>query len=420
MGEYIMEIEILHEDRLRTWCGRLQLPAGATDALVKMANEVRTDEDLFHIFTAFYEQTSIQGEWFREWAPLPMDPSIKQALDEHQASLFYLLGYMAALPQASRTYRRLGISREIMLDTMYDISIWMANYFDVHGAWGFDQFAWITFHLECKLFRLGRLQFALAPFNWNVMAFKHRSSGHILLLGDPTLPLRADGYAEGAGGKEIIEDERWFAVFEATPAGWRGNRIAPQGYTMREQVFLLRSEWEPVLQHGDTVLDLHIPRGEKMSLESCRDSLHRAFSFFPEYWPERPFKGVCCHTWFFTPQLQQILPPESNLVRFQREFYLFPHPGSKDFLWSYVFGAKYANPSTAPRDTFLRQAVLDWLGEGKELFDLPGVMLHSPEAWGTQPYYSTEEARLPEQPLPAILEEEEPENKEEDTMLDAN
>jgi hypothetical protein len=419
MGEHIMEIEILHEDRLRTWCGWLQLPAGATEALVDMAGQIRADENLLGIFTAFYEQTSLRGEWFREWAPLPMSSFIKQSLDEHRASLFYLLGYMAALPNASRTYRRIGIRREILLDTMYDISIWMTNYFDVHSAWGFDQFAWITFHLECKLFRLGRLQFALAPFRWKIMAFRHRSSGHILLLGDPTQPLRADGYAEGAGGKEIIEDERWFAVFEATPAGWRGNRIAPQGYTMREQVFLLRSEWEPVLQHGDTVLDLHIPRGEKMTLEVCRESLQRAFSFFPEFWPDRPFKGVCCHTWFFTPQLQQILPPESNLVRFQREFYLFPHPGSKDFLWSYVFGARYTDPSTAPRDTSLRQAVLDWLSDGNELFDLPGVMLHIPEAWGTQPYYSTDEARLPQQPLPVILEEEEQEDEEEDTTLDA-
>jgi hypothetical protein len=30
--------------------------------------------------------------------------------------------------------------------------------------------------------------------------------------------------------------------------------------------------------------------------------------------------------------------------------------------------------------------VLDWLEAGKPIFDMPGVMLHPPEAWGSQPY----------------------------------
>ncbi len=407
-----MDIEILLEDRLRTWCEALKMPSEAQDALVQLASHIQSDEHLHQAFSAFYEQTSIRREWFREWAPLPMDAMVKEKLGGAKASLFYLLAYMAAIPHAGRTYRRMGISRDILLDTFYDITIWLTNYNALHGEWGFDQFAWITSHLECRLFRLGRLQFALDTFNWKITAFKHRTSGQVLLLGDPTQPLRADGYAEGAGGKEIIEDERWFAVFEATPAGWRGNRISPLGYTTREQVFLLRSEWEPVLKQGDTVLDLHIPRGEKLTLENCRDSFSRAFSFFPEFWPERPFRGVSCHSWFFTPQLQQILPQESNLVRFQREFYLFPHAGNKDFLWNFVFSKPYPDLTSAPRDTELRRKVLDWLAEGNELFDLPGVMFHCPDQWGTQPYYSTRETFISELPLPSVdaTPTEEPEN----------
>jgi hypothetical protein len=346
-----------------------------------------------------------------------MDPAVTSQLGEAKSTLFYLIVYMAALPHTSREYRRLGISREILLDTAYDITIWMNNAYDVHGAWSFYQFPWIYRHLDCKLFRLGRLQFALETFEGHIFAFRHRKSGHVLLLGDPTIPLRADGYAEGAGGTAAVEDERWFAVFEATPAGWRGNRIAPQGYTLREEVFLLRSEWEPVLKDGDTILDLHIPRGEKMTMEACHDSFTRAFTFFPEHWPERPFKGVYCHTWFFTPQLQQLLPPESNLVRFQREFYLYPYPGGPSFLWDYVFGAKITDPATAPRDTSLRQAVLDWLAAGKELFDLPGVMLHRPEQWGTQPYYYAKEPVITEQPVQKEWTENESE-QEWDSPLD--
>ncbi len=409
-----MDIEILQEDRLRTWCEWLQMPEGAVEALAEAARQIRADEKLFQIFAAFHEQTALRGEWHRDWTPLPMNEGVIGQLGESRASLFYLLGYMAALPYALREYRRLGISREVFLATMYDITIWVNHARDVYGVWCFKEFVWIWHHLSCELFRLGRLQFILSTFEGGVMAFKSRSSGHILLLADPAMPLRADGYAANAGGEETGADERWFATFEATPAGWRGNRVAPQGYTLREEVFLLRSEWEPVLRRGDTILDLHIPRGEKMTIESCRDSFLHAFSFFTEHWPDRPFKGIYCHTWFFTPQLQQILQPDSNIVQFQREFYLYPHPGGPAFLWRFVFGEKYPDPATAPRDTFLRSAVLDWLAEGKELFDLPGVMLHRPEQWGTQPYYYVKEAVVTEPTVLPVEEEFNEDDEEED------
>ncbi|MEI8256215.1 MAG: hypothetical protein WCJ30_11145, partial [Deltaproteobacteria bacterium] len=121
-----------------------------------------------------------------------------------------------------------------------------------------------------------------------------------------------------------------------------------------ESIFLPADAWEVVLQRGDTVLDLHIPRKDPFTVAACRDSLVWACDFFKTYFPERPFKATYCHTWFFTPQLQRLLPAESNILRFQREFNLLPYPGGPAFLWSYVFGEKVASLTSAPRDTALR------------------------------------------------------------------
>ena len=398
-----MEIEMLQENRLRAWCDRLQMPEGATEALAGVATQIVKDEELHRKFCAFYEQTTLNGHWQRDWNDLPTDPGVSQKLGE-QSNLFYLLGYMAALPSAEREYRRLGIGLDVFHDTMRDITLWMNHAYDLHGTWRFNQFSWIWRHVDCKLFRLGRLQFMLADFPGKVTAFKNRATGGFLLLGDPTTPLRPDGYAEGAGGSRSGE-EPWHAVFEELPAGWRGNRVTPQGYTLTEQSFLLRSEWERVLQHGDTILDLHIPRGIKLTADECRDSFEKAYRFFPTFWPDRPFKGIYCHTWFFTPQLQKILPADSNIVRFQREFYLYPFVGGPAFLWSFVFGEKFPDAATAPHDTALRAAVLDWINQGGELFDMPGVMLHKPEQWGTQPYYPPENPEGQPEPKPIVFEE---------------
>ena len=388
-----LDIEILQEERLRDWCGKLNFPSEGIDELAAVAASVRADAALQSIFTEFHEKTALRGEWHREWSDLPMHPDAQAALGD-RVTLFYLLAYLAALPYTYREYERRGISLEIFWASMDDIRRYYLHAYELEGAWRYRNFAWIWRHLSCELFRLGRLQFMLLPFEGRVTALRKRASTEILLLADPAVRLRADGYALGAGRREsgapASEEETggWLPVFEECADGWRGNPVSPYGYALKEEIFLPSAEWEVALRQGDTVLDIHIPPTDPFKVEDCRDSLRQAYAFFARYSPERPIKASFCHTWFFTPQLQQLLPPESNVVRFQREFYLFPFAGGPGFLWTFVFGEKITDPAAAPRDTSLRRAVLDWLAAGKELFDLPGVAFHAPEGWGSQPYMS--------------------------------
>jgi len=385
-----MEIELLIPDRLSYWCERIAVQPGALQALQETAAAVRTDPALLAIFSDFYQKTAVRGEWEREWKPLAFDPAVEAAFGE-RASLFYLLAYLAALPHTWQMYQRLAIGFDVFQSTMLDFPFYIQDYFDLHGRWGYSNFPWVWRHLSGELFRLGRLQFMWMDFEDGVTVLRRKAAAHnptpadSLLLADPGLALRADGYAQGAGGQN--DEQKWYPVFEATPQGWRGHRVAPRGFVEREPGYWPATEWELYLQTGDPVLDLHIPRADPLNAQTCGASYAWALEFFPRLRPGRQPKALFCHTWMFSPQLQTFLPPESNLVKFQREFYLFPNPGGVDFLWSFVFGEKYPDRATAPRDTSLRRAVLDWLAAGGEIFDLPGLMFHSPEQWGTQPYY---------------------------------
>jgi hypothetical protein len=406
-----MDIELLNSECLAKWGARLKYPAEGVDALQAIASLVREDGELRLIFEAYHDRTARRGEWHREWSDFPVDERVQARLVE-RTSLFYLLAYMAALPSVEARYRQLGVSMEIFDDTMKDFLNYLRDFHDLRGYWGYAQFAWIWRHLTCELFRLGRLQYMLAPFHSGVTAFRRKPSAggrrqkpaqglslgsdgdlaslDIVLLADPSQPLRADGYAFGAGqhlsNNEASSAQAWKPAYEESTAGWRGHLVTPYGCVRPQAIFLPRAEWDLILQEGDTVLDLHIPRKDPLTTETCADSYRQALEFFSRVFPERPWKALYCHTWFFTPQLQAFLPLESSIVKFQREFYLYPFPGSVGFLWSFVFGEKYPDPATAPRDTSLRRAVLDWIGQGKEIFDLPGVMFHAPEVWGTQPY----------------------------------
>jgi hypothetical protein len=398
-----MEIEILTESRLRYWCGRIDVPCEATDELVQVAGRIASDGRLYEIFAAEYERVVVRKEYIREWRLLEHDPAVEAILGE-QASLFYLIAYLGTLPNVEQEYLRRGIGMDVFHDTMLDFPIYINDYYYVHNRWGYDEFMWIWRHLECELFRLGRLQFALAEFEGHVTGFRNRKTGQYLLLADPTLPLRADGNAVGAGKlrwKPIVEEEnsaaveaekasQWLPAYEQVENGWKGHPVSQRGIVAREPILLGREEWDLVLQHGDTVLDIHIPRKDPFNIDNCRESLQQAFDFFPRYLPEKPFRAGYCHTWFFTSQLHSLLPAESNILAFQNEFYLYPYAGGPDFLWAFVFGEKYPDPASAPRDTSLRRAVLDWLAAGNELFDLPGVFFHGPEEWGSHPYSMNE------------------------------
>jgi hypothetical protein len=388
-----VEIEILNQDRLRYWSGRLKLPEMAVNELERIAALTAQDETLRPIFQEFYERIAVRGEWEREAGESFIDPQVTAKLGQAN-TLFYLLAYMGGLPQAEKEYIRRGIDRAVFDATMADICTWLVHCYTVYGRWMFNQFHWISNHLSCDLFRLGRMQYQLSRLETGITALRRKSSAEYVILADPNVPLRADGYASGAGDLPPA-GEPWQAVFAESETGWRGNMIAPRGYALRDVQFFPRSEWDLALQKGDTVLDLHIPRNDRFSMEDCQESLRQAFQFFARFYPERPFKACACHTWFFSPQLQQIAPPDSNIVRFQREFYLYPFTGSLAFLWFYVFGegVKVNDRAAAPDKTSLQRAVLEWIDSGGEIFDLPGLMFHSPDEWGTQPYMRRFEAK---------------------------
>ena len=389
-------IELLIPERLAYWCELIDISDGARVALQAMAARVCTEPELNAAFEAFHEKTVLRGEWHREWSPLPVEPVVQKACGEH-ASLYYLLAYLSALPDAWAKYQQLGVRMEIFKATMRDLRFYMQDYFDLHGRWGYAKFDWIWRHLTVQLFRLGRLQYMLMPFEGGVRAFRHKGRPalraplpSLVLLADPDMPLRADGNAWGAGrpqGSEIPpeNEETWRPFYESTDNGWNGHPVSPYGWVHEAAVRLSAAEWELVLQPGDTVLDLHIPRKDPLNAEVCGASYVQALEFFRRVFPDHSPKALYCHSWIFSPQLPQFLPPASNLINFEREFYKYPHPGTSGFLQTFVFGGSH-DLESAPRDTSLRRAVLDWLAGGGEIFDLAGLMFHPPQEWGTQPY----------------------------------
>jgi len=154
---------------------------------------------------------------------------------------------------------------------------------------------------------------------------------------------------------------------------------------------LPRATWTGVLQRGDTVLEMHIPGGGGMPLDACAQSFRDAAEFFRTRFPDKPAKAVTSTSWMFSHQLEDALTPESNLVRLLRELYLVPAPcGPNSGLW-FVFLQNPIDLATAPRETRLQRALLDYLAHGQAWHQASMLfLLEDLPRFGTQVYRGKE------------------------------
>ena len=82
-----------------------------------------------------------------------------------------------------------------------------------------------------------------------------------------------------------------------------------------------------------------------------------------------------------------MLPPGSNILRMQREGYLFPNGEDQESFLNFTFGAQSIDLATAPRDTRLRRAVIAHLEKGGTLRCGGFLLLRRDLArFGAQPY----------------------------------
>ncbi len=119
---------------------------------------------------------------------------------------------------------------------------------------------------------------------------------------------------------------------------------------------------------GRWVIDTHIPESGPLTVESVDESFARARDLFGRHFADLPAEAFRCHSWLLDPRLAEVLPEESNIVRFQRRWQLYGDPaaGDDDAVF-FVFRRRDTSPdsrSRLPRDTTLQRAILDHIEAG--------------------------------------------------------
>jgi hypothetical protein len=362
----------------------VSLPGDVDAPLLEAAGLIRARPELAHVAwhceRLLYEEPRYDAGRFREW------PTFDAQLGD-LAGCFYLLIALAAAPRTREAHRKRGVPDEITRDIWSHLDESARTYCDQHdGCWGLAPrvLFWFRNHVAGELYRFGRLEFMCRPFYHDLHVFRSRRTDEVLALAGDGTCFDAEGFVDSYGA-----GNGWTARFVEMAGAVTGCPISPAGVALPTEVTLPLTEWRRALSRGDHVLETHIPAGGNMTLERCHDSMRRALEFFPRHFPERPFKGFGCASWILNPQLDWIYRPDSNMVLFQREVYLYPIPsGGRSGLY-FIFGEDDPDPATAPRETSLQRALLEHLAAGGRV--IAGGMFMLMEdfgRFGTQHYRS--------------------------------
>ena len=124
----------------------------------------------------------------------------------------------------------------------------------------------------------------------------------------------------------------------------------------------------PALSKDDKVINMHIPASGPLKVEDCRKSFRRMQEFFAKFQPDYDYKAFVCTSWLLDEQYQEILPPTSNIVQFQKLGHLIQLPEyntNGSALWR-IWGdaGKNLPLEKLPARSSLEKAVIKFLQSG--------------------------------------------------------
>ncbi len=139
-------------------------------------------------------------------APIPPLADYDTSCGDGKRNLLSFLYYCEA---AAARYAELGIPEDILLATLGDLRLWTDLWSAIKGELYLGELAWLRFHLDLALFKVGRLQFQLSSFGKDYPA-------HGIRAGEGALAVHIDSSApltDEACGRSFLLAKDFFATY---------------------------------------------------------------------------------------------------------------------------------------------------------------------------------------------------------------
>lgn len=211
---------------------------------------------------------------------------------------------------------------------------------------------------------LGRLAYQLIPFK-DYCELYEDAEGNRLFAALPNYRYDERG---------LQAEEGWLPSYERADNVLTAHVFAENGRLrlQPEQIDLQR--YHRVLSPEDDVVTIHIPGGDKLTMESVQESLTLARKVFGEHFPQA--KAFVCQTWFIDPNLRgEVVRDGSNMAMFADLFdVICGADNGYHSVFEHIFNVKRQPLENLVPKTGLQERVLQYALDGKPMYWGFGVL----------------------------------------------
>jgi len=122
--------------------------------------------------------------------------------------------------------------------------------------------------------------------------------------------------------------------------------------------FVITDAQKSRLPAGVPVLNVHIQTGADLAQERVAESLQMASGFFKDVFPGTQFRAMVCYSWLLHSGLRDLLPPDSRILHFAKNFEVISETGDDNQAMERVFGRRFRRKADYPQQTSLQRAAL--------------------------------------------------------------
>lgn len=286
---------------------------------------------------------------------------------------------LALLPHAVKTMNQLrqkGVPEDIVKATFGALEGTLKVTESRLGRAMFNDsyFGWTQHFINGVILKIGRLEFHRIPdlYGSDFAVFQSDAGEYRLLAVrgtyDPNGRCKTSDAASDPADIEVSYTE--------TDTYYEGNALTDTGLVCRESVRLPKASWKKICDPSSQALTVHIPTGPGLTPENVHAAYARALEVMESCYPEFSFPVLHCSSWLMDTQLADMLPAESNMVRFQSDYLhgntIHVDSGVFSFLFTYPYSRN--DLQGLPERTTLERKMKQHLLSGRHSYDQVGII----------------------------------------------
>ena len=191
-----------------------------------------------------------------------------------------------------------------------------------HGQWGLSELGWLHSAYDGRA--LQDRPASVSTYGESVSAITSSAiacrANHGRISGEGESVLADGRLTDARAIPRAMQMANWIVVLRVHGQYYEGSSdygYGPHDWREITAVQLSADEWEPALQQGDNVLNVHIPEGSRMSHDACRDSYAQAARVLRGPLPRPAVLRVRLFLLAALSAVSELLPVHSNILQFQ-------------------------------------------------------------------------------------------------------